>query len=171
MNEVLDLDGAHWRFSLRVYGQPGVPEACILLQDRHGIDVNVLLVALIHAAMAGPPSVLTVAAMDRTANEWRKSVILPLRSVRRSMRAKKNLIGHPAQEAVRKQVAAAELAAEQVEQAMLAQLLPGPRQRRPEPDDLARTLETVIAFYAGDAPLATDAEQAVATILQAALHA
>lgn len=171
MSSDLDLDGAHWRFSLRVYEQPGVADACLLLQDRHKIDVNVLLVALIHAAIAGPPSILTIAALDRTASEWRKQTIWPLREIRRSLKKDGALQVHPAQRAVRQKIAAAELAAEQVEQAMLAELLPAPTRRLPEADDLARTLETVISFYAGQAELARDAEQAVATILDAALHA
>ena len=32
-----------WDFSLRVYGSDGVPAACIALQERRGIDVNLLL--------------------------------------------------------------------------------------------------------------------------------
>ena len=36
-------DHPFWDFSLRVYGSEGVPEACLVLQERHGIDVNVLL--------------------------------------------------------------------------------------------------------------------------------
>ncbi|SNB68161.1 TIGR02444 family protein [Arboricoccus pini] len=171
MSFELDLDGAHWRFSLRVYEQPGVADACLLLQDRHKIDVNVLLVALIHAAIAGPPSILTIAAMDRTASEWRSQVVWPLRKVRRSLKLVDKLQDHPVQLAVRQKVATAELAAEQVEQAMLAQLLPAPTRRLPKADDLACTLETVISFYAGQAELALDAEQAVATILDAALRA
>ena len=41
-----------WTFSLRIYGQPGVPPACLTLQDEHGVDVNVLLFAL-YAASCG----------------------------------------------------------------------------------------------------------------------
>jgi len=29
-----------WTFSLSVYGQPGVPAACLTLQDEGGADVN-----------------------------------------------------------------------------------------------------------------------------------
>jgi uncharacterized protein (TIGR02444 family) len=170
MSEPLDLEGPHWRFSLRIYGQPGVAEACILLQDRHGIDVNVLLIALIHAAIAGPPSMLTITALDRTALAWRKAAILPLRGIRRALKAETNLQHHPAQQDIRRRIAEIELAAEQVEQAMLAQLLPPPQERQPEADDLARTLETVISYYAGQSELALDEEQAVATILDAALR-
>ncbi|MCG8546534.1 MAG: TIGR02444 family protein, partial [Alphaproteobacteria bacterium] len=33
---------AFWNFSLRAYARPGVADACIRLQDRYGVDVNVL---------------------------------------------------------------------------------------------------------------------------------
>ena len=36
-------DGRFWAFSLEVYGRPGVAPACLALQDRHGLDVNLLL--------------------------------------------------------------------------------------------------------------------------------
>ncbi len=36
-------DHPFWDFSLRVYGNDGVPAACIALQERHGIDVNLML--------------------------------------------------------------------------------------------------------------------------------
>ena len=32
-----------WQFSGAVYAHPGVAEACLDLQDRHGLDVNLLL--------------------------------------------------------------------------------------------------------------------------------
>ena len=32
-----------WEFSLEFYAQPGVASACLALQDRCGVDVNVLL--------------------------------------------------------------------------------------------------------------------------------
>ena len=31
-----------WRFSVKFYGEPGVAQACIDLQDQVGVDVNVL---------------------------------------------------------------------------------------------------------------------------------
>ena len=37
---------ALWRFSLAFYARPGVAEALIALQDRAGLDVNLMLFAL-----------------------------------------------------------------------------------------------------------------------------
>ena len=36
-----------WRFSLSLYRMDGVPPACIALQDGHGLDVNIMLFALV----------------------------------------------------------------------------------------------------------------------------
>jgi uncharacterized protein (TIGR02444 family) len=35
-----------WRFSLRLYRAPGVGDACIVLQEETGVDVNLLLFLL-----------------------------------------------------------------------------------------------------------------------------
>ena len=35
-----------WRFSLALYARPGVAEALIALQDRAGLDVNLILFGL-----------------------------------------------------------------------------------------------------------------------------
>ena len=40
-----DEGGALWRFALAVYQKPGVSDACLLLQDRHGCNVTLLLFA------------------------------------------------------------------------------------------------------------------------------
>ena len=43
MTEFCFEDHPFWEFSLRVYGNGGVPTACLALQERHAIDVNLLL--------------------------------------------------------------------------------------------------------------------------------
>ena len=34
-----------WSYTLHLYGKPGVPSACLALQDVHGIDVPLLIFA------------------------------------------------------------------------------------------------------------------------------
>jgi len=41
----LDLDNALWRFVLPFYGRAGVSPACLTLQDKIGVDVNIVLFA------------------------------------------------------------------------------------------------------------------------------
>ena len=41
--EAAEAAASFWAFSLEFYARPGVAEACLALQDRHGLDVNILL--------------------------------------------------------------------------------------------------------------------------------
>ena len=49
-----------WDWTLRAYAQPGVPEACLDLQDRHGQNTSLLLWAV--WAEAADPALLARAA-------------------------------------------------------------------------------------------------------------
>ena len=111
-------DNPFWRFSLAVYAAPGVADECLALQDAQGIDVNVLL----FAAWLGSRRVVVteehLAVIESTVRPWRDQVVRPLRGVRRDIKTRADA----AQEdfaALRTDVAALELRAEQLEQAML----------------------------------------------------
>jgi uncharacterized protein (TIGR02444 family) len=103
-----------WDFSLRVYGRDGVAAACLTLQDRHSIDVNLLLFCLWaghrgHAVTEAELSLLIAATQS-----WQQNVITPLRAVRRHLKAL-----DLADETLRTHVKDAELKAEEVEQRIL----------------------------------------------------
>ncbi len=98
-----------WSFSLAVYGRPGVPAACLALQDGRGVDVNLLL----FAAWAGrecatPLSVETLGRIDAAVSDWRLEVVRPLRAVRRRLKGE--------DEALYQRLKAVELAAERIQQ-------------------------------------------------------
>src|SRR3546814_5478507 len=78
------LDGAHWRFSVAVYGRPEVPASCLHLQDTYGVDVNVLLLALFAARRGRGVDGAGVARLDRAVQALRARVTVPLRPIRRS---------------------------------------------------------------------------------------
>ncbi len=44
-----------WTFSLQHYAKAGVKDACLVLQDRSGLDVNVALACLWHERRGGTP--------------------------------------------------------------------------------------------------------------------
>jgi uncharacterized protein (TIGR02444 family) len=115
---MIEIDGAHWRFSLRLYASEGVAPACIHLQDAHGVDVNVLLVAL-HAGLRNGRAVAAeeIRLLDEAVREAREIMVVPLRSIRRLLKVEP--FG-PGSEPVRASVKKAELAAEQFEQLLLA---------------------------------------------------
>ncbi|MBA2779778.1 TIGR02444 family protein [Halomonas kenyensis] len=97
-----------WDFALDFYGRPGVEAACLLLQDEAGVDVCELLWRCwLHRhglAPAGEPAEL--AAIRR----WQDEVTVPLRALRRRLKAQSM---HDAGTAkVRRVIQQAELAAE-----------------------------------------------------------
>lgn len=114
-----------WTFSLRVYRRPGVANACIALQDRLGVDVNMLLLAVWTAwhgtILAGRP----LAAATSFSRTWSINVVRPLRAARRFLRAP-TLPPLPAVDRsdLRPKVVRAELQAERIEQTVLAAFVP-----------------------------------------------
>lgn len=119
---MLDCDNAFWRFSLAVYAQPGVGAECLALQETLDIDVNVLL----FCAWLGAERKLVLndealAAIDAGVLGWHGSVVRPLRAVRQTMKPMPEMADE-AVKALRKEVAAVELRAEQIEQARLFEM-------------------------------------------------
>ena len=84
--------------------------ACLELQDRHGLDVNLLLYACFAASRGVSLSVADLGAVDAAAAEWRESMVRPLRQLRRLAEAEFR------EEDTRQAVLAAELVAERVQQ-------------------------------------------------------
>lgn len=77
---------AFWTFSADLYDRPGVEAACLALQDRHDLNVNLLLWALWLAdcgVALDPPA---LARAEAAVTSWQAEVIDPLRSVRRQLR-------------------------------------------------------------------------------------
>ena len=81
-----DRPGDLWAFSLRVYGRPGVEDTCLVLQDRHGLDVDLILLACWLGARGVPLDPARVADLERVVVRWRDDVVRPLRHVRRALR-------------------------------------------------------------------------------------
>ena len=111
-----------WSFSLGFYGRPGVSQACIALQDRHGRDVNLVL----YACWVGLSGRGRLAAADITRAEavnapWRSAVIEKLRAARRALREEDR---HGPILALYEAAKAAELAAERIAQRRLEALAP-----------------------------------------------
>lgn len=117
-----------WEFSLSVYGKSGVPNACLTLQNRHGLDVNLVLFCLWLAADSRCLAGAEVEEAIALSNAWRQKMISPLRVLRTDMKE------WPSEESVsafsrradfeelRNKVKAAELEAERWQQHMLTSL-------------------------------------------------
>lgn len=113
-----------WRFSLGLYRAPGVADACIALQDEAGADVNVLLFLLWNATSKRQMSAASVRDLDARIGPWRKAAVIPLREIRRALKAPPAIVDAGAAEAFRTRVKAAELEAERLQQQTLYDLAP-----------------------------------------------
>jgi uncharacterized protein (TIGR02444 family) len=113
---------AFWRFSLHLHGRPGVAPACLALQDRHGADVNLVLLALWLGTQGHRLDAAAGARLARLARRWQDPLVAPLRQVRRGLKRRCRTTTLPWPDAVedlRRRLADVELGLEQVEQLLL----------------------------------------------------
>jgi len=107
-----------WDWALEAYGRPGVPQACLALQDEHGQNTCLLLWA-VWAEARDPDLLARAAALTRT---WEAEAIGPLRAVRRGLKAPAAGVPDGARERLLEDVKAVELHAERVLLEALADL-------------------------------------------------
>ncbi|MDH3663142.1 MAG: TIGR02444 family protein [Alphaproteobacteria bacterium] len=79
-------DSAFWTFSVDLYDRPGVEAACLALQDRRGLNVNLLLFALWLADCGVALDQPTLARANAAVASWQAEIIDPLRGVRLQLR-------------------------------------------------------------------------------------
>jgi len=101
---------AIWDWALEAYARPGVPEACLTLQDEYGQNTSLLLWAV--QAEVKDPALLARAA--EAARAWDRTALVPLREVRRALKAPLPPIPDHGRLALREEVKALELAAERL---------------------------------------------------------
>lgn len=101
---------ALWDWTLRAYGQAGVPEACLSLQDDFGQNTSLLLWAV--WAEACDPALLARAA--DISRRWQALSLMPIRAVRRALKPAFEGIDDAERAALREDVKAVELRAERV---------------------------------------------------------
>ena len=113
------------RFALELYRRAGVADACLDLQNRHDLDVNVVLFAAFVGAILRQP--LTVADLDlahRRVDAWHQEVVRPLRAVRQRLKAGPAPAPNDATGRLRHKLAQLEIEAEVIELDQLGQLIP-----------------------------------------------
>ena len=79
-----------WDFAVRVYGAAGVAPACIDLQNRHGVDVTMMLFCLWLGAERGERLGARLPKLTQAAKAWRRATVLPIRSARRWLKNEAN---------------------------------------------------------------------------------
>lgn len=110
-----------WQFSLQFYRQPAVAAACLSLQDEAGVDVNVLLFLLWCATLRRRLSATEIGDLGRDCDAWGSAAVIPLRRLRRALKAPPPLIAPGEAEAFRSKIKAAELEAERLQQEAMYQ--------------------------------------------------
>ncbi len=109
-------DNPCWDFALVVYRRDGVADACLALQESHGIDVNVLLFCCWlgesgRGALGAKEMADALALVDR----WHQDVVRRLRAVRTGLKGGFGEIDVEYSDPLRGQIMASELDAEHVE--------------------------------------------------------
>jgi len=142
----LATDNSFWSFSLALYAIEGVAPACLRLQDRHDLDVNLLL----YCCWAGHCGVafdaLAMAGFVELSADWTAGIVQPLRKVRRALKGGFQTMPVADCEALRGTVAKLELEAERIEQDALAAALPPATPNSASPRAVAAAnLETYLA--------------------------
>ncbi len=141
-----------WRFSLKFYGQSGVSDACIALQDGCGIDVNLLLFLFWLASERQVLSPDEVKKLDATIKSWRELTIIPIRDVRRKLKGAKTFVDPAKQEALRDKVKAVELEAEKLQQEALYAFTQSGPLGKPAPGRRVRSPRRALTPYWNRAP-------------------
>lgn len=142
----LEFDGhPFWDFSLKVYSSEGVGAACIALQERRGIDVNLVLFNAWNGASGrGVLSQRELDAALAAAAAWNRDIVCGLRAVRDRLKGGIAPVPKERGDALRKRILKIEIDCEHAEQLALASAVERPAQ--------------------ADIPTAQRAEDAVANI-------
>ncbi len=137
-----------WQFSIKFYGVPGVAQACIELQDKANVDVNVLFFLLWNATQGRAFNAADVTEIERAIGPWRDMAVVPVRNVRRALKTPPDVMPPAAAESLRSRIKAVELEAERLQQEALYQLAQSSRLGRPSASS-ARAARDSVSSYQG----------------------
>lgn len=117
-------DNPLWDYSVSLYAKPGVADACIFLQEKYALDVNLLLFCVwLGASGRGALEANEIDGCLKRTGDWRARVIEPLRSIRRACRDEPLGVPEFLLQIFRPLMRDIELDAEHVEQLVLAELI------------------------------------------------
>jgi uncharacterized protein (TIGR02444 family) len=119
-----------WDYALALYRRPGVEAACLELQQRHSLDVNLVLLCCWLARRGIVADEVVLDRIARAAEAWQEQFVRPVRAVRGRL---KTALREPQPGsiparwpeltgALRQRVLALEIDGERLEQLLLAEL-------------------------------------------------
>lgn len=164
------MDSKFWDFSLAVYGAEAVEPECLALQNKFGVDINLLLLCTFLGAVRGVTLTSDDIATGRAeVASWHEDIVKPLRTARRRLKTMElpdaRIADASAQ--LRTRVKAAELESEYVEQLVLerwAELRLASRPRGEPREAIAANVAALFKAYA-----VTEPQGAVTHLVEAAL--
>ncbi|MGZ3410997.1 MAG: TIGR02444 family protein [Xanthobacteraceae bacterium] len=104
-----------WDFVLSYYRQQGVSEAAIKLQDAAGIDVNMILFLMWLSGQGKALAESDTRKLSEASHGWQRSVVVPIRNIRRLLKENAPFVEHDTALAYRKKVQALEIEGEQLQ--------------------------------------------------------
>jgi uncharacterized protein (TIGR02444 family) len=139
------LSEQSWSFALQIYAKPGIADACLRLQAEAAVDVMMLLTAAFAAVRLGVVlSTSDIKDLDDVCRPWRKQIVHPLRAIRVTLKSWPS--PSRATEELRSQIKASELAAERLQNDVLATWLQQkvPTSRTVTPNQLREMLRGIV---------------------------
>ena len=160
-----------WDFSLSVYSTEGVPAACLVLQDHHQVDVNVILFCCwLGASGRGALDAAEMAQVCESVEGWHEEIVRAVRAVRVRLKGGYPPAPQDLSDPLRSRLAKLEVELEHVEQLVLAASIEREvQENRADSDRLEDSVANVDAYFTafGAAADRDDAHQ-MAVILAAA---
>lgn len=109
-----------WDFSLRLYAKSAIPPACLHLQARHNVDVNIVLYCAWLGGTCGiSADAREIASVIAHVSPWHDAVVRALRAVRTDLKSNTHAAPNDLAAALRTDIKRSELDAERIEQQML----------------------------------------------------
>jgi uncharacterized protein (TIGR02444 family) len=161
------------QFARELYRSPGVADACLELQSRHELDVNIVLFAAFAGAVKR--EVLTdtdLGLVHDRVDAWHQEVVRPLRAVRQRLRSGPPPAPDETTAALRRKLAQLEIEAEMIELRQLGTLS---GQARPAGeatsavDCATAAIKAVVTAHTHSALVSAD-RRAIGTIAAQAVH-
>jgi uncharacterized protein (TIGR02444 family) len=144
-----EFEADSWTFALDIYARRGVADACLKLQNEAGVDVMILL--MVAFALARHRISLTpaeIGKLDEACRPWREQIVWPLRAIRSGLKSGPQPAPSTETEQFRSNVKSLELAAERLQNRLLADSLPfRPGKDLVGADDLRSVLGSVVTLF------------------------
>ena len=165
-----------WDFSVRTYRTPGVPDACLSLQNENGADVNMVLYCCWVGAVIGAFDDRLFSRASEYSAHWAKNVVIPLREARTWMKHTGcSTDPTPTEECMqlREEVKSVEFAAEKMQQEVLESMVPVERRGCDTADEITRDVIANLKLYAEylDLDIHDDIKRKFSIIIEAAFPA